>query len=129
MAVRKRETFEPVTLGHIRRHGCRDILIYCGSIHCSHSATMNADHWPDDTVVRTLGPKMICTKCGHPPTCGRIGRRTSITRQSGPRKDGRQFHLVAACACIWDADRSFRGPCYLLKDDPRKAGRPKQEKI
>jgi hypothetical protein len=21
--------------------------------------------WPDDTVVRTLGPKMICTKCSH----------------------------------------------------------------
>jgi hypothetical protein len=27
MAVRNRETFEPVTLGHIRGHGCRDILI------------------------------------------------------------------------------------------------------
>jgi hypothetical protein len=65
MAVREVEKFEPVTLSHIRGHGCRDILIYCGSIHCSHSATMNADHWPDDTVVRTLGPKMICTKCSH----------------------------------------------------------------
>ena len=51
------EKFEPVTLSHIHGHGCRDILIYCGSINCSHSATMNADHWPDDTVVRTLGPK------------------------------------------------------------------------
>jgi len=28
----KTETFEPVTLGHIRSHGCRAILIYCGSI-------------------------------------------------------------------------------------------------
>jgi len=64
MALRKAETFAPVTLGRIRGHG-RDILIYCGSIDCSHSATMNADHLPDDTVIRALGRKMACTKCGH----------------------------------------------------------------
>jgi hypothetical protein len=55
MAVRKRETFEPVTLGHIRGHGCGDILIYCGSIGCSHSATINADRMPNETVIRALG--------------------------------------------------------------------------
>jgi hypothetical protein len=65
MAVRKVEKFEPVTLGHIRSHGCRDLLIYCGSINCSYSATMNADDLPDNIVIRALGPKMICTKCGH----------------------------------------------------------------
>ena len=65
MALRAVEKFEPVTLGHIRSHGCRDLLIYCGSINCSHSTTMSAEHLPDDTVVRSLGPKMICTKCGH----------------------------------------------------------------
>jgi hypothetical protein len=32
MAGQHRETFEPVTLGHIRGHGCRDLLVYCGSI-------------------------------------------------------------------------------------------------
>jgi hypothetical protein len=26
MAVRKVETFPPVTMGHIRGHGCRDLL-------------------------------------------------------------------------------------------------------
>ena len=26
---RQRETFVPVTLGHIRSHGCRDLLVYC----------------------------------------------------------------------------------------------------
>jgi hypothetical protein len=26
MAVRKNETFPPVTMGHIRSHGCRDLL-------------------------------------------------------------------------------------------------------
>ena len=60
MVVRKVEKFEPVTLGHIRSHGCRDLLIYCGSINCSHSATMNADRLPDDIVIRALGPKMVC---------------------------------------------------------------------
>jgi hypothetical protein len=24
----KQETFAPVTLGHIRSHGCRDLLVY-----------------------------------------------------------------------------------------------------
>jgi hypothetical protein len=28
---RKQETFAPVTLGHIRSHGCRDLLVYCVS--------------------------------------------------------------------------------------------------
>jgi hypothetical protein len=36
-------TFEPVTLGHIQAHGCRDLLIYCVSGSCHDSATMNAD--------------------------------------------------------------------------------------
>ena len=38
--LRKCETFEPVTLGQIRGHGCRDLLVYCRSINCSHSATL-----------------------------------------------------------------------------------------
>jgi len=66
MVIPKKETFEPVTMGHICSHGSRDLLIYCGSINCSHSATMNADHLPDGTIVRALGPEMVCTKCGHP---------------------------------------------------------------
>jgi len=61
--ARKVATFAPVTLGHIRGHGCQDLLIYCGSIDCSHSATMKPDHLPDDTAIRALGPKMVCTKC------------------------------------------------------------------
>ena len=66
MLPRKAETFQPVTLGHIRSHGCRDVLICCCSINCSHSTNMNdADHLPDDTAIRVLGPKMVCTKRGH----------------------------------------------------------------
>jgi hypothetical protein len=65
MASQKRETFEPVTLGHIRSHGCRGLLVYCGSINCNHGVTMNADHMPDDTVIRPLGSRMVCSRCGH----------------------------------------------------------------
>ena len=65
MVLRRRETFPPVTLGHIRGHGCRDLLVYCNSINCSHGATMNADHLPDDTPIRPLGLRMVCSECGH----------------------------------------------------------------
>ena len=65
MKARKREIFEPVTLGHIRGHGCRDLLVYCSSINCNHETKMNADHLPDKTVIRQLGPRMVCTLCGH----------------------------------------------------------------
>jgi hypothetical protein len=65
MALRTIEKVKPVTLGHIRSYGCRDLLIYCGSINCSHSATMSADRMPDETAIRALGPKMVCTKCAH----------------------------------------------------------------
>jgi hypothetical protein len=54
MAVQKGETFEPVTMGHIRSHGCRDLLVYCGSGRCHHSATLNADWLSDATQVRSL---------------------------------------------------------------------------
>jgi hypothetical protein len=38
---RQQETFAPVTLGHIRSHGCRGLLVYCISGRCHHSATLN----------------------------------------------------------------------------------------
>ena len=48
MTSRKRETFEPVTMGHIRSHGCRDLLVYCDSGWCNHNTVMNADWLPDE---------------------------------------------------------------------------------
>lgn len=54
----------PVTLGHIRGHGCRDVLVYCESAWCRHSAVMNVDALSDDTPVRSLGARMVCTRCG-----------------------------------------------------------------
>ena len=64
MLVRRNETFPPVTMAHIRGHGCRDLLIYCGSINCNHSATMNGDWLAEDVHVRSLCQRMVCTKCG-----------------------------------------------------------------
>jgi hypothetical protein len=55
----------PVTLGDIRAHGVRRLLIYCSrGLYCHHSATVDADRWPDDTALGDLCPKAVCTKCG-----------------------------------------------------------------
>ena len=62
--VRKAETFPPVTMDHIRDHGCRDLLVYCGSGRCHHSATLSGDCFPDDLPVRSLCGRMVCTACG-----------------------------------------------------------------
>jgi hypothetical protein len=64
MTPRQRETFSRVTLGHIRGHGCRNLLVYCESLWCNHSAVMNADGLPDEVLVRSLCPRMVCTACG-----------------------------------------------------------------
>ena len=53
-----------MTLGHIRLQGVRRLLIYCSAGLCHHSATIDADHWPDETAVRDLCPKAVWTKCG-----------------------------------------------------------------
>jgi hypothetical protein len=61
---RKRHRHEPVTLGQIRSLGCRDLLIYCASGRCHHSAALNADWLADQTPVRSLCGRMVCTRCG-----------------------------------------------------------------
>jgi hypothetical protein len=61
---RKAEIFDPVTMGHIRGHGVTRLLVYCESLWCNHSATIEADWPPDDTILRPLGRRMICTACG-----------------------------------------------------------------
>jgi hypothetical protein len=52
-------------MGHIRSHGVRRLLIYCTQgLFCHHSAVVDADRWPDDTVLLDLDRKAVCTKCG-----------------------------------------------------------------
>jgi len=62
-----------------RDHGCRELLVYCGSINCSHGATLNADHMPDDTPIRPLGARMFCTRCGYRGADARPDWSPSIT--------------------------------------------------
>jgi hypothetical protein len=51
-------------MGHIRSHGCRDLLVYCASIWCNHSTKLNGDWLPDNAVLLTLDARMVCTRCG-----------------------------------------------------------------
>jgi hypothetical protein len=65
--ARRRESYRgpPVTLGHIRSHGVRHLLIYCShGLYCHHSAVVDADRWPDETVLLDLDRRAVCTKCG-----------------------------------------------------------------
>src|SRR5215472_8777729 len=55
----------PVTLGHMRSQGCRDLLVYCNSDRCNHSRIMNVGHLPDHTPIKSLGDGFVCAKCGH----------------------------------------------------------------
>lgn len=55
--------FAPVTLGHMRSHGCRDLLISCNS--CQHSTATCVGHLPDHKVISSLGNQSVCTRCGH----------------------------------------------------------------
>jgi hypothetical protein len=62
---RRQDQGPPVTLGHIRSHGVRHLLIYCSQgLYCHHSAVVDPDRWPDETVLLDLDAKAVCTKCG-----------------------------------------------------------------
>jgi hypothetical protein len=53
MTTRSRETFPPLTMGHIRTHGVTRLLVYWNS--CNHSATISGDALFDDVPVRSHG--------------------------------------------------------------------------
>jgi hypothetical protein len=53
------ETFEPVTLAHIRRLGCRDLLVAQSIAAMAPSST--ATRFSDETPIRPLGARMVCT--------------------------------------------------------------------
>jgi hypothetical protein len=56
------ERFEPVTMGaHPRGHGCRDLLVYCRS---GLPSWCDPDWLSDETRVRSLCPRVVCTRCG-----------------------------------------------------------------
>jgi hypothetical protein len=94
---RKTETFEPVTVGHIRSHGCRDLLAYCNSGRCRHSATMNGGRLSDETPVCSLCLRMVCTKRGMIGADVRPdwGPHVNATSDRSTRKAGRAELKVA----------------------------------
>jgi hypothetical protein len=64
---RRREPYRgpPVTLDHIRSHGVQRLLIYCSEgLSYHHSAIIDTDRWPDDTVLLDMDRRAVCTKCG-----------------------------------------------------------------
>src|SRR5258708_5422054 len=54
----------PVTLGHMRSQGCRDLLVYCNSDRCNHSTIMNVGHLPDETPIKSLGEGFVGPRGG-----------------------------------------------------------------
>jgi hypothetical protein len=52
----------PMDLANMRQNGVRSLAMQCHQ--CLHEVIMNVDHLPGDVTVPSLGPKMVCTKCG-----------------------------------------------------------------
>jgi hypothetical protein len=104
----------PVTLGHIRSHGARLLLIYCSTGLCRHSAV---DHALDCHGPKKRSPGMaagaLVTSIG-----GLRGSRSPANRAYGARCSGGSFLTTAVCslrsaACVQvrarliSASRSF----------------------
>ncbi|MEK9213143.1 hypothetical protein [Sphingomonas sp. 2378] len=53
-----------MSLGNMRANDVRRVLVWCG---CGHSASVDADRWPDDRKVPGLKRHFRCTKCGQRP--------------------------------------------------------------
>jgi hypothetical protein len=86
----------PVTLGHIRSHGVRRLLIHCThGLYCHHSALVDADRWPDDTVLLDLDRRAVCTKCG---TIG-ADVRPNWSERPPPESPDRRAAVAAANSC------------------------------
>jgi hypothetical protein len=61
-AARFTGPIEPMDLANMRQNGVRSVVVQCHQ--CLHELIMNVDHLPGDVTVPSLGPKMVCTKCG-----------------------------------------------------------------
>jgi hypothetical protein len=61
-AARFTDPIEPMDLANMRQNSVRSLAVQCHQ--CLHEVIMNVDHLPDGVTVPSLGPKMVCTKCG-----------------------------------------------------------------
>jgi ribosomal protein S27AE len=53
---------EPMDLANMRENGVHALAVRCPQ--CRDETIINADHWPGDLTVKSLEPRMVCTKCG-----------------------------------------------------------------
>jgi hypothetical protein len=51
-----------MTLGSMRRFGVRSLAVSCHQ--CHHETIINADRWPGQMRVPSVGLRTVCTKCG-----------------------------------------------------------------
>src|SRR4029079_5726904 len=55
---------QPMTLANMRRHGVRRLLVYCSGLGCWHSAAIDAEFLADNVVLKSLEPRMVCSRRG-----------------------------------------------------------------
>jgi hypothetical protein len=111
---RQHETFEPVTMGHIRSHGCRDLLVCCISGRCHHSTSLNSDCLRDETPVRFAAVLLMLAQ-GDPTQCGRHVHAGGSRGVRGRILVGPATHFNFARGCI---DLAQFGQ-HLLRFGPR----------
>jgi hypothetical protein len=58
------KAFEAMTLGNMRGNGVRSLSITCGALWCHHQGALDVSPYPDDVIVPSFGPRMVCTACG-----------------------------------------------------------------
>lgn len=81
-------------MGHIRGHGCPDLLVYCVSPWCNHDAKLTLDWLPNDTALLDLDPRMVCTACGLIGVCYAEAKQYMVLwfRHGG---DSEPYHFCA----------------------------------
>ena len=51
-----------MTLGHMRKDGCRTVEATCSA--CGHTGAVNVDTLPDDMPIPFAADKLRCSECG-----------------------------------------------------------------
>jgi hypothetical protein len=52
-------------LANMRQNGVRHVTLWC-VVECGHRADILVDELPDETLVREIGQRYRCSKCGRP---------------------------------------------------------------
>jgi hypothetical protein len=63
MSKPKQSPGPPMTLGNMRQLGMQNLIGYCLSDACRHSALINVSKYADDVAVPWFCPRAKCSKC------------------------------------------------------------------